>query len=138
MSSGSSPVKKAAIQDSADSSGPSKFSEREFRVLATRAVNRLPEAVSALLHSVNAFFGLLSRLKIRANEEELRDAIMEVYDLADNLLDLTLQTEEYISITAYESLLGQTNTVRAAMSALLPQDLHDTLVGKGKGVTKSE
>ncbi|KAJ3943511.1 uncharacterized protein N0V96_006436 [Colletotrichum fioriniae] len=118
MSSGSSPVKKATIQDSADSSGPSKFSEREFRVLATRAVNRLPEAV--------------------ANEEELRDAIMEVYDLADNLLDLTLQTEEYISITAYESLLGQTNTVRAAMSALLPQALHDTLVGKGKGVTKSE
>ncbi|KXH44799.1 hypothetical protein CNYM01_10109 [Colletotrichum nymphaeae SA-01] len=70
--------------------------------------------------------------------EELRDAIMEVYDLAGNLLDLTLQTEEYLSAVAHESLLEQTNTVLAAISALLPQALHDTLAGKGKGVAKSE
>lgn len=63
---------------------------------------------------------------------------MEVYDLAGNLLDLTLQTEEYLSAAAHESLLEQTNNVLAAISALLPQELHDTLAGKGKGVVKSE
>ncbi|KAK1520559.1 uncharacterized protein CCOS01_10678, partial [Colletotrichum costaricense] len=73
----------------------------------------------------------------RAHWEELRDAIVEVYDLADNLLDLTLQTEEYIDTTGYESLLVGTNTFLAAMKVPL-QALHDTLVGKGKGVAKSK
>ncbi|KAK1463376.1 hypothetical protein CMEL01_13445 [Colletotrichum melonis] len=152
MSSESSPVKKAAIQESADSRGPSEFSEREISELATKAINRLSETCNAFIHSFDAFFSLLSRLNIvarplsvhntpeiwRAHWEELRDAIVEVYDLADNLLDLTLQTEEYIDTTGYESLLVGTNTFLAAMKAPLPQALHDTLVGKGKGVAKSK
>ncbi|KAK1520558.1 uncharacterized protein CCOS01_10677 [Colletotrichum costaricense] len=66
MSSGSSPVKKAVIQESADSRGPSEFSEREFRVLAIKAINRLFGARNALIRSFNAFFRLLSRLNIVA------------------------------------------------------------------------
>ncbi|KAK7446796.1 hypothetical protein CaCOL14_000251 [Colletotrichum acutatum] len=152
MSSETSSVKKAITPKSAGSSGPSKFSEREFRVLTAKSVTRVAEAASAFIHSLNAFLGLLSQLKIvarplsvqntpeiwRAHWEELRDAIMEVYGLADNLLDLTLQIEEYISATEYGSLLGQTNIVIAAVKALLPQALHDNLVGKGKGLAKSD
>ncbi|KAK1634359.1 hypothetical protein BDP81DRAFT_396338 [Colletotrichum phormii] len=152
MSSASFPVKKAVTQEMADGSGPSKASERELRVVARKAVNRATKTATVLFQRLDVFILLLGKLKVvqrplsvkntpeiwRAHWEELRDAVIEIYDLADRMLELALQAEEHVSTATHEALMMHTNVFRRGISDLVPQQLHDDLVGKGKDVAKSD
>ncbi|KXH67766.1 hypothetical protein CSAL01_12666 [Colletotrichum salicis] len=138
MSSESLPVKKAVTQKMADGSGPSKSSEREWRVVARKAVNRASKTATILFQRLDVFILLLGKLKVVQRPWSLRDAAIEIYDLADRLLELALQAEEHVSTATHEALLMHTNVVRRGISDLVPQQLHDDLVGKGKDVANSD
>ncbi|OHE98033.1 hypothetical protein CORC01_06702 [Colletotrichum orchidophilum] len=150
MSSKSLETMEVYIQEKADGSGPSAFFEQE---LATAmAVTRVSKASTGLIRSLGAFFQFLSSLGIvtvpsseegppelwKHHHEELRDMIMEIYDSADRVLAMALRTDKYLSAGSHEALMTHIYVVREVIGQVLPRELHDSLVGKGKRVAKSD
>ncbi|GKT46491.1 uncharacterized protein ColSpa_06672 [Colletotrichum spaethianum] len=135
-----------------DGSGPSQCCEEEDAAAA--AVSRVYKALSSLARGLTAINRILGHLNLNINaatttsdyeidpdvweahRQEFIETLMEVYDATERVLKMAIRTEEYLDAGQHELLVRNIYRVCERVSLLLPQDLYNSLIGKGKEITR--
>ncbi|KAF9876340.1 hypothetical protein CkaCkLH20_06283 [Colletotrichum karsti] len=141
---------KMTSPENADGSGPSELRQREKNI--EKAINRVYKASRNLILGLHAMFTLLGLLGIdidieslpaddetasaawRENREEFRITLIQVYEASDRVLDMALRTEKHMAAAQHENMMRDVLFVRRLIMDVLPQELYDHVVGKGKEV----
>ncbi|TQN69735.1 hypothetical protein CSHISOI_05729 [Colletotrichum shisoi] len=72
------------------------------------------------------------------HREEFKETLLNVYDATDKISEMVKRTEPHVNTEQYTMLVSSTHHLRESVYMLLPQELHDSLVGKGKEITRGK
>lgn len=68
----------------------------------------------------------------RENREEFKTTLIQIYDASDKVVDTALRTEKHLTSAQHDNMMRSVLFVRRLVMELLPQELYDRVVGKGK------
>lgn len=72
------------------------------------------------------------------HRQEFKEILLNLYDATDKVSEMVKRTENHVNNEQYTMLVLSTRHLRESVYMLLPQELHDSLVGKGKEVTRGK